>query len=536
LWPDLILFVNSCRISVFFSAQRRQTSGMRASMQTTDFSTAVRAARRARCLGLAFGLAGFGAVCATASAQEPTSAAYAGRAWQVEVELAPSLERPDDPWNPRSVLLDMDQSAAPSLRGEPSNVAWLSGLQRQASHLGMGPAAESDASSLIGRGVTRLVKTIPVLGQSVRDALGSPLAWTASEGTEDFAMSPAAAANASFQPSSVQRSSSRPERARTVSVLPGAERRREAASAAPCPGDTCFGRSLIKWDPSLVACTKDVRIGVIDTSFDLSHPAFKRLRVVRKEFVDGVGPSEEDWHGTAILSLLAGDPDSGTPGLVPDATFLLATAFRGDAAGNGSTDTARLVEALNWLDTLDVDVVNMSFAGPPDAAIAAVIERMSLKGVLFASAAGNNGPTAPPGYPGANPQVIAVTAVDRDGNIYRNANRGGYIDIAAPGVDVLTALPGGKQGLQTGTSFAVPFVTAILATRAASGMVEGTEELLLDRIAARDLGSPGRDPVYGIGLALAPAQCPGLMAKAPAGKKANKRQAKMRAGVADIRW
>lgn len=474
------------------------------------------------------------------------SVGAAAQGWQVEVELAPQSGEVVDPWAPRTVMLGLGD-APDDAGGEPATVAWLPGLQRQASHLGMGawreddPAAaawtpEGDGSSLFGLGITRVVKTIPVLGRSVRDVLGTPLEWISGDGEGVGARPPRKGAiQAAFAGVSS-------ERVRTVSALPGAERRGVAASAEPCSNDACFGRSLIKWHASLAQCTKDVRIGVIDTSFDLSHPAFKRLRVVRKEFIEGVQASDDDWHGTAILSLLAGDPDSGTPGLVPDATFLLATAFRSDAAGNATTDPERLLEALNWLDQLDVDVVNMSFAGPPDPAIARVIERMSLKGVMFVAAAGNMGPTAPPSYPGAYPHVIAVTAVNRDGENYRSANRGGYIDIAAPGVDILTALPNGKQGLQTGTSFAVPFVTAILATRAASGIVEGTEELLLERIGARDLGAPGRDPVYGVGLALAPAQCQGasLVAQTSGAgaKKAKKQQTRkaMRAGITDLRW
>ncbi|MGE0024908.1 MAG: S8 family serine peptidase, partial [Hyphomicrobium sp.] len=186
----------------------------------------------------------------------------------------------------------------------------------------------------------------------------------------------------------------------------------------------------------------------------------------------------------------------------------------------------------------------LSFAGPSDPAIARTIERMSLKGIIFVAAAGNMGPAAPPSYPGAYPHVIAVTAVNRAGENYRAASRGDYIDLAAPGVDILTALPSGKQGLRTGTSFAVPFVTAILATRAASDIVDGTEDMLLERFSTRDLGQPGRDLIYGAGLVLAPQQClrADMMAKGPAAKnkkaadKAGSRKARLKAGVAEFRW
>lgn len=292
-----------------------------------------------------------------------------------------------------------------------------------------------------------------------------------------------------------------------ASAMPGLDPRKIApASAKPCPTQTCFGGQLIHWSNALGSCTKDVRIGVIDTSFDIGHPSFKSVNAIQGEFLSGERPSPYDWHGTAVLSLLAGNPVSGTPGLVPDATFLLATAFRSDVNGNASTDTVRLLAALDWLDQLDVDIVNMSFSGPQDNALAAAIERMSKKGVVFIAAAGNMGPTAAPSYPAAYPNVIAVTAVNRNGMNYKSANRGSYIDVSAPGVDILTALPDAKQGYRTGTSFAVPFVTAIMATKVHSGQ-PATEHELLAQLATRDLGPPGPDPIYGAGLVMAPKRC-----------------------------
>lgn len=292
-----------------------------------------------------------------------------------------------------------------------------------------------------------------------------------------------------------------------ASALTGLDPRKIGpASAKPCPTQTCFGGQLIKWTNALGSCTKDVRIGVIDTSFDIGHPTFKSVRAIQGEFLSGERPSPYDWHGTAVLSLLAGNPKSGTPGLVPDATFLLATAFRSDVNGNASTDTVRLLAALDWLDQLDVDIVNMSFSGPQDGALAAAIERMSKKGVVFIAAAGNMGPTAAPSYPAAYSNVIAVTAVNRNGMNYKSANRGSYIDVSAPGVDILAALPDAKQGYRTGTSFAVPFVTAIMATKIGARQPT-TEHELLAQVATRDLGPPGPDPIYGAGLAMAPQRC-----------------------------
>jgi len=98
---------------------------------------------------------------------------------------------------------------------------------------------------------------------------------------------------------------------------------------------------------------------------------------------------------------------------------------------------------------------------------------------------------------------VAVTAVRG----YIHANHGEYIDIAAPGVNIWTALPNALEGYQSGTSFAAPHVTAILAT--VRGRVrEKSKEGYLKILSVRDLGPPGRDAIYSRSLVLAPANCP----------------------------
>jgi Subtilase family len=275
-----------------------------------------------------------------------------------------------------------------------------------------------------------------------------------------------------------------------------------------CEGKQCFGPKLIRWTKKLKRCAQNVNIGIIDTSFDLSHPAFHSINAKSGDFLNGETPSAHDWHGTAVLSVLAGDPQSGTPGLIPHANFQLATAFKTDTDGNATTDTVKLLRALDWLDELGVQYVNMSFSGPRDEAFESAVDAMQKKGVVFIAAAGNQGPTAPPSYPAAYREVIAVTAVDRKLKNYRHANRGTYVDVAAPGVDIWTALPDAREGFRTGTSFAAPFMTAVVAAGMGNpGLSSKTQ--LLNQVRLRDLGPAGRDPIYGAGLALAPKVCSG---------------------------
>ena len=275
-----------------------------------------------------------------------------------------------------------------------------------------------------------------------------------------------------------------------------------------CRDDRCFGRLAIGWHSGLANCAGKAKIGVIDTPVDLEHPALKNQRIRVGSFLGDSPRNGTDWHGTAVLSLLSGRIDSGVPGLAPDAEYYVAEAFQTDASGDSSSSTFALLQALDWLEGMDVKIVNMSFSGPADTLVEQSIKRMQAKGVVFVAAAGNFGPTAPQSYPAAYENVVAVTALTKDRENYWSANRGNYIDLSAPGVKIWTALPGGKEGFRTGTSFAAPFVTGILAASFGGNPPRAkNKEALLARLNIEDLGQPGPDDIYGRGLVHAPKSC-----------------------------
>jgi Subtilase family len=280
-----------------------------------------------------------------------------------------------------------------------------------------------------------------------------------------------------------------------------------------CSADRCYGPALIHWLPDSTACSVEIGVGVIDTGFDSQHPAFKDRKINWSTVLEGEHVSVQAWHGTGVLALLSGHPQSSTPGLIPNATFTATNTFYSDAKGQPATDTTTLVKALKLMEIYKVKVVNLSLAGPQDAVLHKQIKDMSETGVLFVAAAGNGGPFAQPSYPAAYPEVIAVTAVDRNLVGYRHATRGPHIDVAAPGVEVWTALPDKREGPQTGTSFAVPYVTAAAAAvypkdeLAYKGRPLDPKKAVLSRLTTRDLGQAGRDTIYGQGLLQAPAKC-----------------------------
>jgi hypothetical protein len=293
--------------------------------------------------------------------------------------------------------------------------------------------------------------------------------------------------------------------------------------AGGCGADRCFGASLIKWQPELAACAREIRIGIVDTGYDHTHPTFKHLLPVHKdiykEFVPA-GAKLVPQHGTAVLSVMAGYAQSTTPGLIPDAEYRVANAFYADPGGHAMSDTTQILRALDWLMDEGVAVVNLSFSGPEDDLIHAALKRLTSAGIIVVAAAGNDGPRAPPSYPAAYKEVIAVTAVDRNRSAYPYANRGAYVDVAAPGVGVWTALPGKREGAQTGTSFAVPYVTAVLAMNYPAGLGEShdptrTKQIALASIVNNVKGLAGQG--LGAGLVQAADKCGARPGEAVAG-------------------
>jgi Subtilase family len=282
-------------------------------------------------------------------------------------------------------------------------------------------------------------------------------------------------------------------------------------STKGCTPQQCYGRTMVGWQPQLDACASGVNVGVIDTGYDKRHPAFvgRVFREPTSAQLPLSGPPTAVGHGTGVLSLLAGNPNSALPGLIPSAQFSVANAFFDDGHGHPMTDTLTVLRALNFMREGNVKIVNMSMAGPEDPLLHLVIQKMAAAGILIVAAAGNEGPDAPPSYPAAYPEVIAVTAVDYKLKNYIYANRGAHIDVAAPGVDIWTALPGARQGSQTGTSFAAPFVTAIIAASYPAaewrrGIPAKPKSVLLERLSTKDLGDKH---IFGRGLLQAPTTC-----------------------------
>ncbi|MCP3984960.1 MAG: S8 family serine peptidase [bacterium] len=259
-----------------------------------------------------------------------------------------------------------------------------------------------------------------------------------------------------------------------------------------------YGSRMVGWGESDSSCGKGLRLGVLDTLVDAEHEALGGASlVVHSVLPPGAKPAPAN-HGTAIAALYAGRSDSEFHGLLPASTVLVAGAFRERSDGEVDATTDRLLVGIDWLLGQGANVVGLSFVGPPNPVFASVLDAADRRGVGLVAAVGNQGPDASPGFPSVLRNVVAVTAVDVDSRVFRRANRGPGIDLAAPGVDVWVPRPGRRGHYVSGTSFAVPFVASALARASDGRSPAEAREWLFSH--ARDLGEGGPDETFGHGL------------------------------------
>tara|TARA_Y100001934_G_C12358225_1_gene779203 strand:+ start:1400 stop:2722 length:1323 start_codon:yes stop_codon:yes gene_type:complete len=269
---------------------------------------------------------------------------------------------------------------------------------------------------------------------------------------------------------------------------------RQTGSGQSNVGPPSRVRELACWPQTGRGYGKGIRIGMIDTPVERRHSAFLNRRLVRKSFHDPDTRPGSSVHGTAFAAMFIGNPSSeGFGGLLPEAKLYAAIIFQRDEIGEARADSMALVRAVDWLASKRPHVVNISLAGIDNKAVRKAIARARKQKLIFVAGAGSWGRRAAAAYPAALRSVIAITAIQHGLSPFRNANRGRYIDFAAPGVDVWTAIPGGGD-YQTGSSFAATYGAAAVAVAVASGVRRSPGDICAHlRKFAVDAGDPDRD-------------------------------------------
>jgi hypothetical protein len=240
-----------------------------------------------------------------------------------------------------------------------------------------------------------------------------------------------------------------------------------------------------------------IRVAVIDSGIDAKHHELAGSIVDSFDaLASGEGPHV---HGTGIAGAIAAH--ARLVGRAPAAQIVAIRAFSG--AGNGAQSNSWVIlKALDYAARQNARIINMSFAGPKDSLIERGINAEAARGIVMVAAAGNAGAKSPPLYPAANPNVIAVSATDAQDYLFQASNRGRHIAIAAPGVELFLPAPDEKYQMTSGTSFSAAYISGVAALMLERNPALRSGELRAALIrTARDLGSPGRDDLFGAGEA-----------------------------------
>ncbi len=258
---------------------------------------------------------------------------------------------------------------------------------------------------------------------------------------------------------------------------------RKFAEAKALPGFDPASLILLKEAHSFTTGSPSVKIAVLDTGVDFTHPEISHAMLPGKDFVDIIDgadkfigdylgydsdPADDVGHGTHVCGILSAKGMKMAKGVAPACKIIpvrvLGALRRGDSVvGAGLIDNINT--GIKWAVDQGADVINMSLGikheggGLPHEE---VIKYALSKGVSIVAASGNDG-TRDLYYPGALPGVIAVGAVDANDQMAGFSTYGAHVSFVAPGTSIISSYPGKKYSMSSGTSQASPYVAGGIA-------------------------------------------------------------------------
>jgi subtilisin family serine protease len=252
-----------------------------------------------------------------------------------------------------------------------------------------------------------------------------------------------------------------------------------------------------------------ITVAVLDSGVDRSHQDLAGQVVAqadctgRRGCTTKVPQSTPYWHGTHVAGVVAAAANGkSVVGVAPRAKLLDVRVL--DASGNG--DTAMVTAGVEWAVAHGAKILNLSIGSPgDDPALHAAIRRATARGVLVVTAAGNDFDpcvrASAPSYPAAYLETLAVAATNTDGTHAWFSSVSSYVDLAAPGVSVVSDSPGNQVSPADGTSVAAPQVSGAAADLWSAHPKWTAAQVRAELLrTAVDLGIRGRDDVFGAGL------------------------------------
>jgi len=264
------------------------------------------------------------------------------------------------------------------------------------------------------------------------------------------------------------------------------------------------------------ALGRGVKVAVLDTGIDYTHSDLKGrvtycINTIGTTLYKGTQLSkcsDQNGHGTHVAGIIAAAINSvGVAGVAPNVTIIAVKVLGASGSGSVSDIAEGIVEAVKAGAT----ILSMSLGSSVDSSVLRDASYWAYQqGAIQVVAAGNSGDGDPStdnvNYPGRYDWVIAVAAVDSSYNIPSWSSDGPEVDVAAPGVNILSTYPGGKYAYMSGTSMATPHVTGVVALAQAIRIAAGLPPLSFDQMyylltaTAIDIGPSGFDVYSGYGL------------------------------------
>ncbi|MFE2480227.1 type VII secretion-associated serine protease mycosin [Streptomyces sp. NPDC059389] len=254
---------------------------------------------------------------------------------------------------------------------------------------------------------------------------------------------------------------------------------------------------------------KPVRVAVIDTGVDRANPQLSGAIDVGagKDFIDpkgGDGTTDTVGHGTKVAGLIAARPQDGTGfvGLAPDSVIIPIRQNDGQGKGNALS----LGQAIDHAVAKGAQVINISqdtdVPLSADSDLGKAVQRAVDAKVVVVASAGNDGMTGEKRktYPAAFPGVLAVAASDRNNERAAFSQPGDFIGVAAPGVDMVSTVPGFGQCIDNGTSFSAPYVAGVAALLRAKHEDWTPQQIIWQIQGTAERSVNGRDDYVGWGV------------------------------------
>lgn len=253
---------------------------------------------------------------------------------------------------------------------------------------------------------------------------------------------------------------------------------------------------------------RSVRVAVIDTGVDRVNPQLRDAVDVGagRDFIEAGGDGTHDTvgHGTKVAGLIAARPRAGTGfvGLAPEATIIAIR--QNDGQGGAGSDT--LSRAIDHAVDAQAQIINISQDTDepvgPDSMLGRAVGRAVARNVLVIASAGNDGLSGEkhPTYPAALPGVLAVGSSDRNNERAAFSQPGAFVGLAAPGVDMVSTVPGFGQCVDSGTSFSAPYVAGVAALVRAEHPQWSPQQVVWQLQSTAERSVNGRDDYVGWGV------------------------------------